>query len=189
MLSGQAVLGGQRALCKIAMQLPPQWIFSVVLVTLLSHKFIRLTSENLRFDVFFCKKMSAPTTLGGCALFLFFAGVLVIFPAGHTGKEDAVLAVLVAYPVAAHEAESLHQALIASLAGKPLLIVQLGVVHHRSLGIHRERGGAQAVANLLNVCFIHIRSSVQRVVCSYSSMKLSSSSAYSSKFHLRNHSM
>jgi DNA-binding XRE family transcriptional regulator len=104
--------------------------------------------------------MSAPTTLGGCALFLFFAGVLVIFPAGHTGKEDAVLAVLVAYPVAAHEAESLHQALIASLAGKPLLIVQLGVVHHRPLGIHRERGGAQTVANLLNVCFIHIRFSV-----------------------------
>lgn len=70
MLSGQAVLGGQRALCGIAMQLPPQWIFGVVLVTLLSHKFIHLTSENLRFDVFFCKKMSAPTTLGGCALLL-----------------------------------------------------------------------------------------------------------------------
>jgi hypothetical protein len=56
MLSGQAVLGGQRALCGISMQLPPQWIFGVVLVTLLSHKFIRLTSENLRFDVFFARK-------------------------------------------------------------------------------------------------------------------------------------
>jgi hypothetical protein len=52
------------------MQLPPQWIFGVVLVTLLSHKFIHLTSENLRFDVFFYKKMSAPTILGGCALLL-----------------------------------------------------------------------------------------------------------------------
>jgi len=32
MLSGQAVLGGQRALYEFFMQLPPQWILGVVLV-------------------------------------------------------------------------------------------------------------------------------------------------------------